>query len=124
MPKDAPTNLEFPGEDHILQYARSSKGWNGDGQWEVIYRPTEKTEGTNGLVDVSKIFDFYFGNIESAGFRSAQIGHWGTSVNSMRAESKSWANHDRSLLVTAHMVSEKQSGETIITVFLKEDFKR
>ncbi|MEY4387382.1 MAG: hypothetical protein RLY20_2665 [Verrucomicrobiota bacterium] len=42
MPVDAPNNLEFPGEDHILQYARSSKGWQGDGQWEVIYRPAKK----------------------------------------------------------------------------------
>ena len=125
MPKDAPTNLGFPGEDHILMSARTSKGWYCDGQWEVIYHPRSGTnDAINRSDDISKLFHYYFGNIESSGFRSSQTGVAVTSVNSMRAISKSWSNKDRSLLFTAHVVSEKQSGETIITVFLKEALNR
>ena len=124
MPKDAPTNLGFPGEDHILMSAHTSKGWYCDGQWEVIYHPRSGTNDTiNRSDDISKLFYYYFGNIESSGFRSSQTGVAVTSINSMRAISKSWSNNDRSLLLTAHVVSEKQSGETIITVFLKEAIK-
>ena len=125
MPKDVPSNLDFPGEDHIRTSARSRTGWHGDDQWEVIYRPAARDgEAAGRPLEVGKLLEFYFSKLEAAGFSSGVRGIPVTSTETMHAASKSWANDDRTLLVTAYVVSDKRSGETIITTILRETLNR
>lgn len=125
MPKDVPSNLDFldPDEHHIRMSMHSSAGWYGDDQWEVIYRPAVGAGNQTELpIDPEKLLDFYFGQLETSGFTSGTRGCFLAKLNSMQAASKSWANKDRTLLLTAYVVSDKQSGETIITTIVRETF--
>jgi hypothetical protein len=121
MPEKVPENLGFPGEDPIRAYMNSSGGWYGDDQWVVVYRPTVEDSGATSMaVDPAKLLNYYFGKLESSGFASGVQGIPVTSLDSMQAASKSWANPDRTLLLTGHVVSDRHSGETIITIILRE----
>jgi len=121
MPKDVPSNLDFPGEDHIRMNMHVSGGWYGDDQSEVIYHPaTEASNQANLPVDPAKVLEFYFRGLEASGFTSGVRGVPLTSLDSIQAASKSWANKDRTLLVTGYVVSDKQSGETVITTIVRE----
>ncbi len=121
MPKDVPSNLGFPGEEHIRRSMRVGGEWYQDGHWEVVYRPAiEGTNQTELPLDPTKLLDFYFRRLEASGFTSGVRGIPLTSLNAMQAASKSWANQDRTLLVTGYVVSDKQSGETIITAIVRE----
>jgi hypothetical protein len=125
MPQEVPSNLDFPGEDHIRRSLRSSGVWFGDDQWVVIYRPaTEASNPTDVSIDPARLLDFYFRGLEASGFTSGVSGVPLTSLNSMQVASKSWANKDRTLLVTGYAVSDKQSGETIITTIVRETLNR
>jgi hypothetical protein len=125
MPQEVPTNLGFPGEDHIHMNMRSGGKWYGDDQWEVSYRPAGNNgSDTNLPIDMTKLFNFYFGKLEASGFTSGVQGVPVTILDSMQAASKSWANPERTLLVTGHVVSNRRSGETIITIILRETIKR
>ena len=122
MPQDVPRNLDFPGEDHILSYAHSRAGWYGDDQWEVYYRPADTNEAGRNI-EVDKLMQFYFSKLEAAGFTSGQIGIGVSTTDTMHTAAKSWSNADRSLLVTAYVVSDRRSGETILTTFVGETLK-
>ncbi len=125
MPKDAPSNLDFPGEEHIRRNMHVGDGWYGDDQWEVVYRPAaESTNQTVLPIDPTKLLEFYFSKLETSGFTSGVRGIPLTSLDAMQAASKSWANRDRTLLVTGYVVSDKQSGETIITTIVRETLNR
>ncbi len=120
MPKDVPgyvNNLDSPGDITILTYAHSRTGWYGDDNWWVMYRPVDG-HGASQPVDVEKLMDFYYSGLEAAGFKE------GTSTmattETIQEESKSWANDDRTLLVTAYVISDKRSGEVIITTIARE----
>jgi len=120
MPKEVPANLGFPGEDHIRMCLHSSGGWYGDDQWEVIYHPTAGDTESAMSVDPAKLLNYYFGRLEASGFTSGIRGIPLTTIDSMQAASKSWANPDRTLLVTGHAVSDRHSGEIIITIIMRE----
>jgi hypothetical protein len=121
MPKDVPRDFGFPGEDHIRMCMHSSSGWFGDDQWEVIYRPTVADSSKTAMpIDTAKLLDYYFSSLEVSGFTSGVRGIPVTSLDSMQAASKSWANTDRTLLVTGYVVSDRHSGETIITIIVRE----
>jgi hypothetical protein len=87
----------------------------------VVYRPTVEDGGATSMaVDQAKLLNDYFGKLESYGFASGVQGIPVTSLDSMQAASESWANPDRTLLLTGHVVSDRHSGETIITIILRE----
>jgi hypothetical protein len=71
-------------------------------------------------IDTAKLLDYYFSSLEVSGFTSGVRGIPVTSLDSMQAASKSWANTDRTLLVTGYVVSDRHSGETIITIIVRE----
>ena len=118
--KDDSTNPNFPGEDHIRRYIHSSVGWSGDGFDRVIYRPDPAKPG-HPSVDAAKVLQYYFGRLESSGFTSGIRGFpVTTSTDSMELAEKTWVNKDRTLLLTGQVITDKKSGETIITTFKSE----
>ncbi len=125
MPKDVPSNLDLPGqEEDIRRGVRVSGEWYGDMQWEVVYRPA--VEGTNQRehpIDPTKLLDFYFGQLERWGFTRGVRGGQ-TSLNSIKTASETWVNGDHTLLVMGYVVSDKQSGEIIITTAVRETLSR
>ena len=122
MPQANPANLVFPGEDHIRSCLHRGLGWVGDSVYVAVYRPDPVgSSQVKPPISAAKVLEFYFRQLEGAGFTSGERGFSPEAVvNSMEAASKSWANRDRTLLVTGHVVSDKLSGETIITVFVRE----
>ena len=113
-------NPDFPGKDHIRSYMNTRAGWIDMGSYQVVYRPAS-TESDRATVDPTKVLEHYFGRLERSGFTCGSR-QW-TTADSMQVANKSWVNKDRTIFVTGQVVSDKRTGETIITAFISGTIK-
>jgi hypothetical protein len=105
-------------ERNIRDYMNSSGGWEGNSFRQAVYRPATGEAGqTNTSVDAAMLFEHYFGMLERAGFRSGVVGSPITStLKSMEVASRSWSNRDRTLIVLGQVITDRDSGEAIVSV--------
>jgi hypothetical protein len=115
----APRHTDLQSEErNIRDYMHSSGGWQGNSFRQAVYRPATGEAGqTNTPVDAAMLFEHYFGKLERAGFRSGVVGSPITStLKSMEVASRSWSNRDRTLIVLGQVITDRDSGETIVSV--------
>ena len=111
---------EFPGKDHIRSYMRTSSGWHDMRGYQVVYRPVP-AEPARPPAEAAKVLEYYFGRLEMSGFTCGASKT--TTTDSMQAADKSWVNKDRTIYVTGQVVTDKGTGETLVTMFISEPFK-
>jgi hypothetical protein len=113
-------NPDFPGKDHIRSYMNTRAGWIDMGSYQVVCRPAS-AESERATVAPAKVLEYYFGRLEMSGFTCGNR-QW-TTADSMQVANKSWVNKDRTLFVTGQVVSDKRTGETIISAFISGTIK-
>jgi hypothetical protein len=89
--------------------------WVGEAGYRAVYRPA--TAG--GAVNAATLLEHYFARLEQSDFRSGLRGfNATTTTDSVEIADKTWSNKGRTIFVTGLVVSDKKTGEAIITAIV------